>query len=197
MTQEGEAISLRLYDPHPIAIPSANMNPISWFFRGFIAALVTVGIVLIKTPIWFWDIATRPRPTKEYPNGLQIYFTYIARTFLRQCAIYKAQPNPSTRQPSKLRDRLLCRRFTWIEPAPLSSAEHEEKRTTAATGFDASPLPVALDVAESKKKTAALWYLNPKEPGDIPTKDQRRQSRVVLYFRECGVSPLFAPMSMD
>lgn len=156
---------------------------ISWALRGALALLFTLAHTAGMSPFWLIKALLQKRTTSQSPNALQWYLTYTSRAFLYWMAFFRCQPFPNTRTPSRLRDRLLCRTFTWIEPAPLLRTSTGEKSKLA---FDDSSLPVGLDPKESHQRTAGLWFLNRKEPyaySTIVEKSERR-SPVLLYFRK-------------
>ncbi|UZJ55737.1 hypothetical protein CBS101457_005057 [Exobasidium rhododendri] len=108
-------------------------------------------------------------------------------------SVFGAQPALNTRTSSRLRDIVLCRSFTWINPAPIGAASATQEDDSSAEGiekdtpfapkpFDSSQLPVPLAEKESTKKTAGLWFLNPKEPATALPITKMRKSAVVLYF---------------
>ncbi len=84
--------------------------------------------------------------------------------------IFEAQPAPCTRTPSRLRDSLLLREFTWIQPAPMAT------KTNAKEAFDTTHLPLDLEQHEEERKTAAYWFKTPKSQADGP------KPPVILHF---------------
>ncbi|UZJ51314.1 hypothetical protein CBS101457_000634 [Exobasidium rhododendri] len=143
--------------------------------KGVAAVSLTLGNTFVMTPMWVWVILSHKKASKGEPNGLQRYLTLFARGFMYWMAVCGAQPALNTRTPSKLRDWILCRKFTWIAPASTTLNGKKES-------FDSSAMPVALKPSEARKRTAGLWYFNPAEPAPrMPLKTTRR-SPVVLYF---------------
>ena len=150
--------------------------------RNLLAIVLATANVVSMTPIWLLKALLRKRTTKESPNALQVYLSFTTKVVLWWLAKLEAQPALNTRTPSKLRDRLLMRKFTWIEPAPVSSSKRGTESIKGS--FDTSPLPVNLKDSETKRKTAAYWYYNPKERSPCGSARTRRKSPVLLYFRE-------------
>lgn len=141
-----------------------------WLLRGTAAALCTTTNVFGMSIIWIFLALKRKKTTAESPNALQIYLTYVAKSFLWWMTIFGTQPNPCTRTPSRLRDSLLLREFTWILPAPLA-ADGKSK-----SGFDTSNLPLDLEEKEKSRRTAAYWYKTRKSMADGP------KPPVILHF---------------
>lgn len=160
------------------------MGGIFWFLKGGLALVFTLANTLGMTPIWVVQAMLQRRSSTESPNGLQWYLTFSARAFLWWLAVLRAQPSPNTRTPSRLRDWLLCRRFAWVQPVSIS-----QRRGTSTPSFDSSTLPLPLDEGEASRRTAALWFLNPREQFVSGQLDKAtRKSPVLLYFRTfCSV----------
>jgi hypothetical protein len=162
---------------------SSAVRRISWTLRGALALLFTLAHTAGMSPFWLIKALLQKRTTSQSPNALQWYLTYTARAFLYWMAFFRCQPFANTRTPSRFRDRLLCRTFTWIDPAPLLSLTTAEK---TALAFDDSTLPVALNTKETQQRTAGLWFLNRKEPYSYSAavEKSQRKSPVLLYFRK-------------
>ncbi|TKY86586.1 hypothetical protein EX895_004735 [Sporisorium graminicola] len=146
------------------------MGGVLWFLRGTAAALCTTVNVFGMSIVWIYLALTRKKTAAESPNALQVYLTYVARTFLWWLTVFEAQPAHCTRTPSRLRDSLLLREFTWIQPAPVTTKEK------SGDGFDTTNLPLDLEEHEKERKTAAYWFKTPKSLADGP------KPPVILHF---------------
>ena len=159
-------------------------NAIEHAVRGLVAVFFTLGNTLLMTPVWLYTSIARKKTSKECPNALQNYLTHFAKAFLYWLTVFRAQPAINTRTPSRLRDWVLMRTFTWIEPVALAKGE---KGADESAVFDTTKLPIDLEEREAARRTAGLWFFNPAEPASAPPK-AARQSSVLLYFRAWGLS---------
>jgi hypothetical protein len=164
---------------------SIMTNAVIHATKGLAVVLATLLETFLKTPLWVWLSYHRQKTSKECPNGIQKFLTLAAKSFLYWLTKMGARPALNTRTPSRLRDWLLCRKFTWIAPASTN-------RKDAGYSFDSAMLPVPLTPSEATKRIAGLWFLNPREPAPAMPLGARRESPVVLYFRECSECPILA-----
>ena len=159
------------------------MGGISWFIRGSVALILTLANTAGMAPIWLCKgILIWSKNPKQSPNPLQWMLTFVARSMLFWLAKVGCQPALNTRTPSRLRDWILCRRFAWVNPAPVKTVDASPKDKFT---FDDSTLPVRLRPHEITKKTAGCWYLNPYEKyANGQLQKATRKTPVLLYFRK-------------
>lgn len=159
------------------------MGGISWFLRGSVALILTLANTAGMGPFWLIKgILIWSKNPKLSPNPIQWMLTFMVRATLFWLAKVRCQPALNTRTPSKFRDWILCRKFVWIQPAPVKQNDMSPKGKFT---FDDSTLPVRLRPEEITRKSVGLWYLNPFEPfKDGQLQKATRKSPILLYFRK-------------